>query len=225
MFEVLRACGALAVLLPELNQLWGVPQRADYHPEVDTGIHAMMVLDMSAQLHASLPVRFACLCHDLGKGTTPADILPRHLGHEERSVELLHQVCERWRVPRDCRELADIVARDHGAIHRSADFKAAALVRLFERCDALRRPSRFAEMLLACECDARGRLGLENQAYPQRPRLQTLLDAALTVNTGAIAAHIQHTPPRSEVTAALPLGERIAQAIHAARCEAVAAAM
>lgn len=225
MFEVLRACGALAVLLPEMNQLWGVPQRADYHPEVDTGIHTMMVLDMSAQLGASLPVRFACLCHDLGKGTTPADILPRHLGHEERSVELLHQVCDRWRVPRDCRELADIVARDHGAIHRSADFKAAALVRLFERCDALRRPSRFADMLLACECDARGRLGLEQQAYPQRPRLQALLDAALTVNTGQIATRIQHTLPRSELTAHMPMGERIAQAIHVARCDAVAAAM
>ena len=111
MFEVLRECGALQRLLPEVDRLWGVPQRADYHPEVDTGVHLMMVLDMSARLAASLPVRFACLCHDLGKGTTPAEVLPRHIGHEQRSVHLLRQVCERWRAPRECRELAEVVAR------------------------------------------------------------------------------------------------------------------
>lgn len=172
MFEVLRACGALAVLLPELDRLWGVPQRAEYHPEVDTGVHVMMVLDMAARLQAPLAVRFACLVHDLGKGTTAADVLPRHIGHETRSAELLRDVCERLRVPVDCRETADVVAREHGHIHRSADLNAAALVRLLERCDALRKPARFAEVLLACECDARGRLGFEETPYPSAPGWQ-----------------------------------------------------
>jgi tRNA nucleotidyltransferase (CCA-adding enzyme) len=161
MFEVLRACGALQRLLPEVDCLWGVPQRAEYHPEVDTGVHLMMVLDMSARLEAPLPTRFACLTHDLGKGTTPADVLPRHIGHEQRSAKLLKGVCERLRVPVECREIADAVAREHGNIHRSGELNAAALVRLLERCDAIRKPQRFAQILLACECDARGRLGLE----------------------------------------------------------------
>jgi tRNA nucleotidyltransferase (CCA-adding enzyme) len=129
MFALLRECGALDRILPEVDRLWGVPQRADYHPEVDTGVHNMMVLDMSARLAAPLPVRFACLTHDLGKGTTPADILPRHLGHEQRSAKLLKDVCNRLRVPNECRELADVVAREHGNIHRSAEFGAAAIVR------------------------------------------------------------------------------------------------
>ncbi|MEZ5644698.1 MAG: multifunctional CCA addition/repair protein [Burkholderiaceae bacterium] len=187
MFEVLRDCGALQRLLPELDRLWGVPQRADYHPEVDTGIHVMMVLDMSARLGAPLPVRFACLCHDLGKGTTPADVLPRHIGHEERSVRLLRQVCERWRVPRECRELAEVVAREHGNIHRSTGFGAAALLRLLHRCDALRRPQRFDEVLLACECDARGRTGFSETPYLQRARLMHILSLAHAVDTATVA--------------------------------------
>ncbi len=170
MFEVLRECGALARVLPEVDRLWGVPQRADYHPEVDTGVHNMMVLDLAARLAAPLAVRFACLTHDLGKGTTPADALPRHIGHEQRSADLLKKVCQRLRVPNDCRELADVVAREHGNIHRSGEFGAAAVVRLLERCDAFRKPQRFEEVLLACECDARGRLGLADQPYPQRQR-------------------------------------------------------
>ncbi|HEY8709498.1 MAG TPA: multifunctional CCA addition/repair protein, partial [Burkholderiaceae bacterium] len=160
MFEVLRECGALARLLPEVDRLWGVPQRADYHPEIDTGVHLMMVLDMAARLNAGLPVRFASLGHDLGKGNTPVDVLPRHLGHEQRSVDLVRRVGERLRVPAACRELAEVVAREHGNVHRSGEFGAAAVVRLLERCDAIRRPERFDEVLLACECDARGRLGL-----------------------------------------------------------------
>ena len=187
-FDVLRGCGALARLLPEVDRLWGVPQRADYHPEVDTGVHLMMVLDMSARLQAGLTVRFACLGHDLGKGTTPAHILPRHLGHEERSVALVRALCERLRVPVDCRALAEVVAREHGNVHRSAEFGAAALVRLFDRCDAWRRPERFADMLLACECDARGRLGLQERAYPQRARLLQALAFARSVDTQAVAA-------------------------------------
>ena len=214
MFEVLRACGALQTLLPEVAKLWGVPQRADYHPEVDTGIHLMMVLDMAARLETPLPVRFACLTHDLGKGTTPADILPRHIGHEERSAKLLKGVCERLRVPVECREIADVVAREHGNIHRSGDFGAAALVRLLERCDAFRKPQRFADILLACECDARGRLGLEAAHYPQRLRLMQVLAAAQSVLTSVIAAEAQ---------AAGLDGKKIGEMVHNARVAAVAA--
>jgi tRNA nucleotidyltransferase (CCA-adding enzyme) len=188
MLTLLRDCGALARLLPEVDRLWGVAQRADYHPEVDTGAHLLLVLRMAALLDAPLTVRFACLCHDLGKGTTPADILPRHIGHEQRSVELAQALCERWRVPADCRELALLTAREHGNVHRSAGLDAAALMRLFERCDALRRPERFGELLLACECDARGRGGASDAAYPQRPRLRAALAAVLAADTAAVAA-------------------------------------
>ncbi|RQO82478.1 multifunctional CCA addition/repair protein [Acidovorax sp. FJL06] len=213
MFEVLRACGALQVLLPEVARLWGVPQRADYHPEVDTGVHLMMVLDMAARLQAPLSVRFACLAHDLGKGTTPAHVLPRHIGHEERSARLLKALAERLRVPVDCRETADVVAREHGNIHRSGDLSAAALVRLLERCDAIRKPERFAEILLACECDARGRLGFEEAAYPQRPRLAAVLAAVQAVVTRDIAAQA--------ATQGIG-GPQVGALIHQARVEAVA---
>jgi tRNA nucleotidyltransferase (CCA-adding enzyme) len=214
MFEVLRECGALKKLLAEVDKLWGVPQRVEYHPEVDTGIHLMMVLDMSARLQASLPVRFACLCHDLGKGTTPADVLPRHIGHEERSARLLKGVCERLRVPTDCRELAEVVAREHGNIHRSGEFGAAALVRLLERCDAFRKPQRFASALLACECDARGRLGLDEADYPQRERLAQALQAAQAVATEPVAHAAQ---------AAGLSGLKIGEVISTARVAAVQA--
>jgi tRNA nucleotidyltransferase (CCA-adding enzyme) len=213
MFEVLRECGALAKLLPEVERLWGVPQRAEYHPEIDTGVHLMMVMDMSARLQASLAVRFACLTHDLGKGTTPAHVLPKHIGHEERSARLLQDVCKRLRVPTDCRELADVVAREHGNIHRSMDLSAAALVRLLERCDAFRKPQRFDEILLACECDARGRGGLAEEPYPQRARLQAALAAAQSVATHDIAARAQQDALE---------GPRIGKLIHEARVKAVA---
>jgi tRNA nucleotidyltransferase (CCA-adding enzyme) len=156
MFDVLRQCGALARLLPELDRLWGVPQSAEHHPEIDTGVHVMLVLDLAAQLNTRLAVRFACLTHDLGKGTTPATVLPRHIGHEERSVRLLKGLCQRLRVPVECKELADVVAREHGNIHRCESLNAAATVRLLERCDAIRKPARFADILMACECDAAG---------------------------------------------------------------------
>lgn len=188
MFEVLRACGALARLLPEVDCLWGVPQPPAHHPEVDTGVHLMLVLDTAAQLQTPLTVRFACLGHDLGKGTTRAEELPRHIAHEARSVKLVQDVCERLKVPTDCRELAETVAREHGNVHRSETLDAAAVMRLFERCDAWRRPQRFAELLLACECDARGRTGFENRPYPQRERLQRALDAALAVDTASVSA-------------------------------------
>ena len=214
MFEVLRDCGALAVLLPEVARLWGVPQRAEYHPEVDTGVHLMMVLDMAARLQAPLTVRFACLAHDLGKGTTPADVLPRHIDHETRSAELLKDVAERLRVPVDCRETADVVAREHGHIHRSQDLSAAALVRLLERCDAIRKPERFAEILLACECDARGRLGMEEDAYPQRPNLLAALAAAQGVDTASVAQAAVDRGAR---------GDAIGKAVATARAQAVQA--
>ena len=214
MLTVLRDCGALERLLPEVARLWGVPQRAEYHPEVDTGIHLMMVLDMAARLAAPLPVRFACLTHDLGKGTTPTDVLPRHIGHEERSARLLKGLAERLRVPTDCRELADVVAREHGNIHRSENLTAAATVRLLERCDAIRKPARFTQVLQACECDARGRLGFEESAYPQAVRLQRALDAALQVRTDTVAA---------DAAARGLKGPKIGEAVHAARVGAVAA--
>ena len=213
MFEVLRGCGALARVLPEVDRLFGVPQRPDHHPEVDTGVHLMMVLDMAARLEASLAVRYACLGHDLGKGTTPPEILPRHLRHEERSVALVNEMSERLRVDNACRALALVVAREHGNIHRSGDFGAAAIVRLLERCDALRRPDRFAEALLACECDARGRAGLEEKPYPQRTRLWEALGRVMAVDATAIA---------EDAVARGLTGPAIGAAIHDARVRAVA---
>jgi tRNA nucleotidyltransferase (CCA-adding enzyme) len=215
MLQVLRDCGALVRLLPEVDALWGVPQPAEHHPEVDTGAHLLMVLDMSARLRAPLAARFACLVHDLGKATTPAHILPRHHAHEKRSAELLVGVCERLRVPVDCRELADVVAREHGNIHRSGELDAAALMRLLERCDALRKPQRFHDALLACECDARGRLGLQDRPYPQRERLLLALAAAQQVETDTIAAQAQ---------AKGASGPAIGDAIRQARVAALAAA-
>ena len=213
MFDVLRGCGALARLLPEVDRLWGVPQPAEHHPEVDTGVHLMLVLLQAARLQAPLAVRYACLCHDLGKGTTPPEDWPRHIAHEARSVALARQVGERWRVPTDCRELAEVTAREHGNIHRSGTLGPAALVRLFDRCDAWRRPARFADLLLACECDARGRLGLEDQAYQQRPRLLAALALAQAVDTAAEAARAAARGLR---------GPAIGQAIGAARAQALA---
>ena len=216
MFAVLRACGALAVLLPELDRLWGVPQRADYHPEVDTGLHTMLVLGQAVQQQAPLAVRWACLVHDLGKGTTPADVLPRHIGHEQRGAKLVRQVGERWRVPRECTELAELVAAEHGNIHRSLDLSPAAVLRLLQRCDALRKPERFAQALWACECDARGRWGFEAAAYPQRGRLAQALAVALGVATGPIAAG---------AVAAGKKGAAIGQAVDAVRVQALAATL
>ena len=216
MFAVLRACGALAVLLPELDRLWGVPQRADYHPEVDTGLHTMLVLGQAVQQQAPLAVRWACLVHDLGKGTTPADVLPRHIGHEQRGAKLVRQVGERWRVPKECTELAELVAAEHGNIHRSLDLSPAAVLRLLQRCDALRKPERFAQALWACECDARGRWGFEAAAYPQRGRLAQALAVVLGVATGPIAA---------QAVAAGKQGAAIGQAVDAVRVQALAATL
>ena len=186
LIEVLRDSGALQRLLPELDRLWGVPQRPEHHPEVDTGAHQLLVLQACARAAAPLPVRWACLCHDLGKGLTPPAHWPRHHGHEGASVRLAAAVGQRLRVPAECRELAEVVAREHGNIHRSGELSAAAVLRLLDRCDALRRPARFEAALLACECDMRGRLGFEHHAYPQRQRLGTALQAVLQSDTASV---------------------------------------
>jgi tRNA nucleotidyltransferase (CCA-adding enzyme) len=187
MFETLRACGALAKLLPELERLWGVPQRADFHPEVDTGRHVMMVIDMAARLGLSLPARFAALTHDLGKGLTPAELLPRHVGHEERSVALIKPLCARLRAPAACRELALLVARYHGEIHKIAELRPETQLKILERCDALRRPARFDEILAACEADFRGRLGWEEKTYAAAHAWRQALAAIRAVDAAAIA--------------------------------------
>ena len=188
MFSVLRECGALARLLPEVEALFGVPQRADYHPEVDTGIHTLMVVDAAAANGSALPVRFAALTHDLGKATTPADVLPRHIGHEARSERLTEGLCARLRVPGECRDLALLAARYHGDIHRAAELRPATVVTLLERTDALRRPERFRQLLEACRADFNGRLGWGERPYPSEARLLAALAAARGVDAGAVAA-------------------------------------
>jgi len=188
MLALLRKCGALARVLPEVDALYGVPQPVEHHPEVDSGVHVGMVVDMAARLAAPLAVRYAGLVHDLGKGRTPEAQWPRHIAHEALGVRLAERLAARLRVPTDCRELGSLVAREHGNIHRSASFDAAATLRLFERADALRRPERFELALLACECDARGRLGLENNPYEPRRRLGAALAATLAIDVSAAAA-------------------------------------
>jgi tRNA nucleotidyltransferase (CCA-adding enzyme) len=210
MLEVLRSCGALKKILPEVDRLWGVPQPALHHPEIDTGVHVMMVLDYAAAKQYSLPIRFAALTHDLGKGTTPDDVLPRHIGHEERSVNLLKRLCPRLKVPNDCRDLALMVAKFHGKVHRALEMRPETLLQLIQDTDAIRQPDRFNDFVLACECDSRGRLGMENKPYPQAELLQKILKTALSVDAGAIAS--QHKHP-----------EKIRDAIYQARLEAVKA--
>lgn len=237
MFTVLADCGALPRLLPELAALAGVPQRADYHPEIDTFVHVMMVIDMAARLDAPLSARFAALTHDLGKGLTPADVLPRHPGHEQKSVALLAPLCDRLRVPSDCREIARLVARYHGDIHRVAELRPTTQLEVLETCDALRRPERFMQILLACEADYRGRLGWEERTYPQAEAWQAALAAVRAVDAGAIAREVmQHAEkvgagdtPRSKSTvlmatpSTLPSANPllIAQRIHTARLNAL----
>ncbi len=190
MFAVLRECGALCKLLPELDALWGVPQRADYHPEIDTGVHVMLVIDMAARLAAPLPARFAALTHDLGKGMTPAELLPRHHGHEQKSVALVDALCARLRVPTDCRDVARLAARFHGDMHRVSELRPETVLRVLERCDALRRPERFELVLLACEADYRGRLGWEERTYSAADVWRRALAAVRAVDAGAIVAEV-----------------------------------
>jgi tRNA nucleotidyltransferase (CCA-adding enzyme) len=186
-FTTLRDCGALQKILPEVDALFGVPQPPQHHPEIDCGIHTLLVLDDAAAHGYALETRFAALTHDLGKGNTSADILPRHIGHEMRSVELLKKLCPRIRVPSDCRDLGLLVARYHGDIHRATQLRPDTIVRLFQSCDAWRKPDRFVQILQACQSDARGRTGHEQDAYPQAAYLLDALQAAQTVDAGAIA--------------------------------------
>ncbi len=188
MFDVLRASGALKKIIPELDKLWGVPQPPQHHPEVDTGVHVMMVVDYAAKQNFSLPVRFAALMHDLGKGTTPADILPRHIGHEERSANLVKAVCKRLRVPNDCKELGYIVAKFHGKLHQAPQMKPSTLLEFLVELDAIRQPARFKDFLKACEADSRGRTGLEACATPAADLMLRVLDSVSSVDAGAVAS-------------------------------------
>jgi tRNA nucleotidyltransferase (CCA-adding enzyme) len=183
--EVLRACGALAVIFPEIDALFGVPQPEKWHPEVDTGVHQLLALRQAVKLGASVPARFAVLMHDLGKGVTPADVLPSHHGHEGAGVPLVEQLAARLRIPHHFRELAVMASRYHTHVHRAAELRPDTVLRTLESCDALRRPERFADFLLACEADARGRKGLEDRPYPQREYFLRARDAVAAVALSA----------------------------------------
>jgi tRNA nucleotidyltransferase (CCA-adding enzyme) len=208
MLVALRECGALARVLPEVDALFGVPQPAQHHPEVDTGAHILLVIDYAATRDYPLVVRFAALTHDLGKGATPPEEWPSHRGHEERGVELVEALCERLRVPTECRDLAVLASRYHLQVHRAEELKAATIVKLLEKIDAFRRPQRFELLLNACECDYRGRAGLEARPYPGAELLQKALAAARSVNAGEIA---QQTADPA----------RIGAVVHEARVHAV----
>ncbi|MDE2089067.1 MAG: multifunctional CCA addition/repair protein [Gammaproteobacteria bacterium] len=186
-FEVLRACGALARLFPEIERLFGVPQPPRHHPEVDTGVHTLMVLEQAARLSPDPCVRFAALTHDLGKGETPAGEWPHHHGHEQRSVRLVQALCRRLRAPNDYRDLAVLTARYHGHCHRAAELRPSTLLDTLQALDAFRRPQRFEQFLLTCEADARGRTGREDVPYPQADWLRAARQAAVAVNAAALA--------------------------------------
>ena len=188
MFEVLRDCGALARVLPEVDALFGVPQPQQYHPEIDTGVHTMLVIDFAAKQNYPLAVRFAALTHDLGKATTPRDQWPAHHGHEHRSVELVQALCRRLRVPGHCAEVARLTAKYHGDIHRAGELRPATMLKLLSAADAFRKPERFEEILQAAESDFRGRPGYESRPYSATTLFQTALRAARSVDAGAIAA-------------------------------------
>lgn len=209
MIEALRDAGALRVILPEVDALFGVPQRADYHPEIDSGVHTLMVLQRAAALKLSLPERYAALLHDLGKALTPADILPAHHNHDHAGVPPVHEVNSRWRVPKTCAELAELVCRWHIMIHSVGQQKPSTVLNTLKKTDAFRRPERFRQALNVCLADQQGRLGKENSPYPQLEHWLSLLEAAASVNSAAIAAEFQ--------------GDRqlISEAIDRARLEAI----
>ncbi|MCJ7591799.1 MAG: multifunctional CCA addition/repair protein [Woeseiaceae bacterium] len=206
-FEVLRASGALQRLFPELDRLFGVPQPEEWHPEIDTGLHTMMVLDQAESLSNDLEVRFAALTHDLGKGTTPKAALPRHLHHEARGARLIREMADRMPIPKACRDLGILVADLHTHCHRALELRDKTILKVLEESDAFRRPERFEQFLIACEADARGRTGLENRDYPQADFLRGAFAAASAVDSGAIAK--QHE------------GSKIPTAIREARQDAI----
>ncbi len=187
-FRTLRACHALVVLFPEIDALFGVPQTARYHPEIDTGIHTLLALEQACRLSDSLEVRFATLCHDFGKARTPKIVLPGHHGHEKRGVPIIEAFCQRLKTPRALKEIAQAVAEFHLLCHKTRELRPETLLKLFERLDAFRRPQRLEVFLLACEADARGRTGLEDQPYPQARYLQQACAAALRVKPSDLVA-------------------------------------
>jgi tRNA nucleotidyltransferase (CCA-adding enzyme) len=205
---VLRECGALKRIYPELDALWGVPQPPKWHPEVDTGVHMLLVMRAAAKLTDNPRVRFAALMHDLGKGTTPPQFWPRHIGHEERGALLVRLLSDRLRVPTDYRHLAELTARWHGLAHRALELRSRTILDMLERCDAFRRPDRFGEFLLACEADFRGRTGFEARSYPEAALLSHALDAALAVSLTA--------EERRGLT-----GEQIGEALRRKRLDAI----
>lgn len=212
MFTVLRDCGALARIFPELDALFGVPQPEEHHPEIDTGAHVMMVIDYAAHKGYALPVRFAALTHDLGKGATPRALWPNHHGHEEKGKQLVASLCDRLRVPVDCRDVAVLTARFHGDIHRAGELRAQTVLKLLTATDALRRPERFENILRATECDFRGRPGYASRPFPELDWMRVASTAARNVDAGAIAAGAD-TPVR------------IRQRIDEARIRAIDAAL
>lgn len=216
LFHVLRECGALARILPEVDALFGVPQPEYAHPEIDTGIHTMMVIDYAASKQYALAVRFAGLIHDLGKGTTPSEEWPRHIEHEARSVELTAQLCERTRIPGDIRDLALLVARFHGNVHRALELRSGTVADLLRATDAYRRSARFTQFLQACASDFHGRPGYEDRPYPQADYLTQALQAAASIDAGAIAAQVKQRHAGEE-----NVSQKISQQIHAARVERI----
>ncbi len=212
MFRTLRECGALAHVLPEVDALYGVPQPPEHHPEVDTGVHIMLVVDYAAARNFPLPVRFAALTHDLGKGVTPKALWPKHHGHEHKSVELVEKLCQRLRAPNDCRDLAVLVARYHGDVHRAEELRPGTILKLLAATDVFRKPERFEEFVAACACDFHGRTGYEQRPYPPADILRCAAAAARAVDAGAIALEIRDPG-------------RISSAIEAARLKAVTEAL
>ena len=203
MFHVLRDCGALARILPEVDVLFGVPQPVHAHPEIDTGVHVMLAIDFAASRNFSLPTRFAVLAHDLGKGTTPPAEWPRHIGHEARSVTLTQNMCERIRIPRDCRDLAILTARYHGDVHRALELKPSTIADMFQAVDAYRKPQRFAEFLQACASDFYGRPGFAVKPYLPTEHLKKALAAATSVDAGSIAFELQQKHSDSKTLPAI----------------------
>jgi len=211
-FRVLRGCGALARIFPEIDRLYGVPQPEHHHAEIDTGVHTMMVLDQAAALSDDTRVRFAALMHDLGKGVTPEESWPHHYDHEALGVELVKKLCERIRVPHEYRDLAILTARHHGDCHRIAELRATTVVKVLESMDAFRKPERVGLFVLACEADSRGRKGMENEPYPQGQMFADAFSAANGIDSGAIARQAQ---------ADGLAGEAIGNRVHEARVEAI----
>jgi tRNA nucleotidyltransferase (CCA-adding enzyme) len=210
--QTLRDCGALEVIFPEIDVLFGVPQPEKWHPEIDTGVHVLMVVHMAAKLSDSIPVRFAGMVHDLGKGTTNQEWWPSHRDHERRGVELIERLCERLSVPNNCRDLAVHVALYHTHIHRALELRPDTIMRVLEGVDAFRRPERFEEFLLTCEADARGRAGLEDNPYHQADIMRAAFAAALTVDNASIQAQGLQGPAFGE-------------ALKAARTDAISQAL